>query len=139
MAAATISVLCREDIITPAVHLFNCRSTGSAWDFQHTEHTGTCCTHGNSAAPALIWLGVPARLNWQLHFGEPPKWSQDVKFILVDVAPDARDAKLSAVVLEGDAAAVAAQLGSGLQGHGRLDSSSPVRDCKSRLHGKVGG
>ncbi|KAF5792319.1 putative oxalyl-CoA decarboxylase [Helianthus annuus] len=28
---------------------------------------------------------VGARLNWLLHFGESPKWSKDVKFILIDV------------------------------------------------------
>ena len=50
------------------------------------------------------------RLNWQLHFGEAPKWAPGVKFILVDVAPSERDAAKAAVVLRGDAAAVAAQL-----------------------------
>ncbi|CAI9272389.1 unnamed protein product [Lactuca saligna] len=28
---------------------------------------------------------IGARLNWLLHFGEPPKWSKDVKFILIDI------------------------------------------------------
>ena len=51
-----------------------------------------------------------ARLNWQLHFGESPKWAQDVKFILVDVEPSPRDEKLAAVVLQGDASTVAEQL-----------------------------
>ncbi|KAJ6934962.1 2-hydroxyacyl-CoA lyase [Populus alba x Populus x berolinensis] len=32
-----------------------------------------------------VALVVGARLNWLLHFGEPPKWSKDVKFILVDL------------------------------------------------------
>ncbi|KDO39260.1 hypothetical protein CISIN_1g011590mg [Citrus sinensis] len=31
-----------------------------------------------------VALVVGARLNWLLHFGEPPKWSKDVKFVLVD-------------------------------------------------------
>ncbi|KAF2313823.1 hypothetical protein GH714_013666 [Hevea brasiliensis] len=35
-----------------------------------------------------VALVVGARLNWLLHFGEPPKWSKDVKFILVDVCKD---------------------------------------------------
>ena len=58
---------------------------------------------------ALIFGG---RLNWQLHFGEPPKWSSDVKFILVDVAPTERDVALpsTAAVLKGDAGVVAEQL-----------------------------
>ncbi|KAJ0550294.1 hypothetical protein HanRHA438_Chr07g0306641 [Helianthus annuus] len=32
-----------------------------------------------------VAIVVGARLNWLLHFGEPPKWSKDVKFILIDV------------------------------------------------------
>lgn len=35
-----------------------------------------------------VALVVGARLNWLLHFGEPPKWSKDVKFILVDVCEE---------------------------------------------------
>jgi 2-hydroxyacyl-CoA lyase 1 len=27
-----------------------------------------------------VALVIGARLNWLLHFGEPPKWSKDVKF-----------------------------------------------------------
>ncbi|THU46024.1 hypothetical protein C4D60_Mb09t00600 [Musa balbisiana] len=33
-----------------------------------------------------VVLVVGAWLNRLLHFGEPPKWSKDVKFILVDVS-----------------------------------------------------
>ncbi|GJU62900.1 2-hydroxyacyl-CoA lyase [Tanacetum coccineum] len=28
---------------------------------------------------------IGARLNWLLHFGDPSKWSKDVKFVLVDI------------------------------------------------------
>ncbi|KAM1172798.1 hypothetical protein ACFXTH_022989 [Malus domestica] len=35
-----------------------------------------------------VALVVGARLNWLLHFGEPPKWSKDVKFILVNVSKE---------------------------------------------------
>ncbi|CAA0830039.1 2-hydroxyacyl-CoA lyase [Striga hermonthica] len=35
-----------------------------------------------------VALVVGARLNWLLHFGESPKWSEDVKFILVDISED---------------------------------------------------
>ncbi|KAL6507498.1 hypothetical protein OROGR_023693 [Orobanche gracilis] len=35
-----------------------------------------------------VALVVGARLNWLLHFGEPPKWSKHVKFILVDVSKE---------------------------------------------------
>ena len=65
-------------------------------------------------------LLVVHRLNWQLHFGDPPKWAPDVRFILVDVEPSQRDADKAEVVLRGDAAAVAQQLQSSLTG---LDSA----------------
>ena len=35
-----------------------------------------------------VALVIGARLNWLLHFGEPPKWSKDVVFILVDVSEE---------------------------------------------------
>ncbi|KAL9266140.1 2-hydroxyacyl-CoA lyase-like protein [Drosera capensis] len=35
-----------------------------------------------------VVLVVGARLNCLLHFGEPPKWEKDVKFILVDVSEE---------------------------------------------------
>ena len=74
------------------------------------------------------------RLNWQLHFGEPPKWSKGVKFILVDVEPSQVDAAKAALVLRGDAAAVAGQLSSTLTG---LDPSR-FAQWRGQLHEKVG-
>ncbi len=40
------------------------------------------------------------RLNWQLHFGDPPKWAAGVKFILIDVDPTTRDMSRAHVVLK---------------------------------------
>ena len=74
------------------------------------------------------------RLNWQLHFGEPPKWSKGVKFILVDVEPSQVDAAKAALVLRGDAAAVAEQLSSALTG---LDPSR-FAQWRGQLHEKAG-
>ncbi|KAI4389326.1 hypothetical protein MLD38_001562 [Melastoma candidum] len=50
-----------------------------------------------------VALVVGARLNWLLHFGEPPKWSPDVKFILVDKSEEEIDMRRPAVGLLGDA------------------------------------
>ena len=61
-------------------------------------------------------MASDCRLNWQLHFGEAPKWSEGVKFILVDVEPSPRDAQKAALVLQGDAGVVARQLQDGLSG-----------------------
>ena len=73
------------------------------------------------------------RLNWQLHFGETPKWSSNVKFILVDVEPSQRDADKAALVLRGDAAAIAQQLSSALRG---LDTGCSVH-WRQQLSQKV--
>lgn len=51
---------------------------------------------------ADVALVVGSQLNWQLHFGEPPKWSAGVKFILVDASISERDASLAEIVLEGN-------------------------------------
>ncbi|KFM25904.1 Putative peroxisomal-coenzyme A synthetase [Auxenochlorella protothecoides] len=65
--------------------------------------------HSANAARSLALAGADvalvfgARLNWQLHFGEAPKWAANVKFVLVDVEPSERDARVSHVVLRGDA------------------------------------
>ncbi len=73
------------------------------------------------------------RLNWQLHFGDPPKWAAGVRFILVDVEPSQRDADKAEVVLCGDAAAVAQQLERSLSG---LDSAR-TQAWQDQLGGKV--
>lgn len=50
-----------------------------------------------------VVLVVGARLNWLLHFGEPPKWSKDVKFILVDICKEEIELRKPCVGLVGDA------------------------------------
>ena len=50
-----------------------------------------------------VALVVGARLNWLLHFGEPPKWSKDVKFILVDVCEEEIQLRKPCLGLVGDA------------------------------------
>ncbi|KAL5226343.1 hypothetical protein ABZP36_014608 [Zizania latifolia] len=50
-----------------------------------------------------VALVIGARLNWLLHFGEPPKWSKDVKFILVDVCEEEVELRKPHIGLVGDA------------------------------------
>ncbi|KAE9620139.1 putative oxalyl-CoA decarboxylase [Lupinus albus] len=50
-----------------------------------------------------VALVVGARLNWLLHFGEPPKWSKDVKFILVDICVQEIQLRKPHLGLVGDA------------------------------------
>ncbi|KAK9683168.1 hypothetical protein RND81_10G120600 [Saponaria officinalis] len=46
---------------------------------------------------------VGARLNWLLHFGEPPKWNKDVKFILIDICEEEIELRKPYLGLIGDA------------------------------------
>ena len=56
-----------------------------------------------TSGPPIPVSWPPRRLNWQLHFGEPPRWSSGVKFVLLDVEPSDQDAAKAALVLRGDA------------------------------------
>eukprot|EP01065_Artemidia_motanka_P022391 TRINITY_DN26586_c0_g1_i1.p1 TRINITY_DN26586_c0_g1~~TRINITY_DN26586_c0_g1_i1.p1 ORF type:complete len:586 (+),score=182.88 TRINITY_DN26586_c0_g1_i1:68-1759(+) len=63
-------------------------------------------------AGADVVVLVGARLNWILHFGQPPRWAADVKIIQIDICPEEIHQGLpTAVPLVGDAAAVCGQLG----------------------------
>ncbi|KAF9592528.1 hypothetical protein IFM89_015222 [Coptis chinensis] len=62
-----------------------------------------------------VALVVGARLNWLLHFGEPPKWSKDVKFILVDVSKDEIELRKPHLGLVGDAKLVLNKLNRGIK------------------------
>jgi len=84
---------------------------------------------------ADVAVVVGARLNWQLHFGEAPRWAQGVKFVLVDVAPGARDASLASVVLRGDARVALGQLAQALQQAPGVDTAR-YRDWVARLQAK---
>lgn len=83
------------------------------------------------------------RLNWQLHFGEPPRWSSSVKFVLLDVEPSDQDAAKSAVVLRGDAGTGASTLLSAL--HQGAPAGAPLLPAAAAsgwlaaLQGKVAG
>eukprot|EP00850_Spirogloea_muscicola_P000229 SM000001S04631 [mRNA] locus=s1:1303987:1308811:- [translate_table: standard] len=59
---------------------------------------------------ADVVLVVGARLNWMLHFGEPPRWSADAKFILIDIDGKELELRKPAVPLLGDARVVMEQL-----------------------------
>ncbi|GAQ80211.1 pyruvate decarboxylase family protein [Klebsormidium nitens] len=61
-------------------------------------------------AGADVALVVGAQLNWLLHFGEPPRWGKDVKFIQIDISEDELKLRKPAVPLLGDANAVLEQI-----------------------------
>ncbi|KAI5077879.1 hypothetical protein GOP47_0007703 [Adiantum capillus-veneris] len=57
-----------------------------------------------------VALVVGARLNWVLHFGEPPRWSKDVKFILIDVCKEEIEIRKPELGLVGDARIILQQI-----------------------------
>lgn len=62
-----------------------------------------------SNADVVLVFGSP--LNWQLHFGEAPKWSADARFILIDTSVSKRDRSIAKTFIEapiGEAAAALA-------------------------------
>lgn len=62
-----------------------------------------------------VALVVGARLNWLLHFGEPPKWSKDVKFILVDISKDEIELRKPCVGLVGHATKIVEMINKGIK------------------------
>lgn len=62
-----------------------------------------------------VALVVGARLNWLLHFGEPPKWSKDVKFILVDISKDEIELRKPCVGLVGHATKILEMINKGIK------------------------
>lgn len=62
-----------------------------------------------------VALVIGARLNWLLHFGEPPKWSKDVKFILVDISKDEIELRKPWLGLVGDANKVVEMINKGIK------------------------
>lgn len=63
-----------------------------------------------SKADVVLVLGSP--LSWQLHFGEPPKWSPDARFILIDNCVSKRDKSIAKKFLEVSIGAAASELAS---------------------------
>ena len=59
-------------------------------------------------ADVVLLLG--ARLNWILHFGQPPKWNQEVRFIHVDVDAAELSRNKSSLNLLGDITLVVSAL-----------------------------
>ncbi|KAI9701996.1 MAG: hypothetical protein M1836_001340 [Candelina mexicana] len=52
----------------------------------HSANTGSARSVALKHADMVLILG--ARLNWILHFGDPPKWNASAKFIQVDISAE---------------------------------------------------
>ena len=82
----------------------------------HPQNAASARSTALRHADLVLLLG--ARLNWILHFGEPPKWSPHVRFIQVDVSAEelGRNRGDPELAIVGDVAVVAKQLLSALGG-----------------------
>jgi 2-hydroxyacyl-CoA lyase 1 len=79
----------------------------------HPQSVAPARSHALQEADVVFLVG--ARLNWILHFGQPPRFAPDVRIIQLDIAADEIGTNVpAAAALVGDAAAVMAQLNDGL-------------------------
>ncbi|XP_046397602.1 2-hydroxyacyl-CoA lyase 1 [Ischnura elegans] len=75
----------------------------------HKQCVSSARTMALLSADVIILFG--ARLNWMLHFGRPPRFSPDVKFIQVDICPEEfHNSSSAAISILGDAGLVAKEL-----------------------------
>ncbi|XP_021888301.1 2-hydroxyacyl-CoA lyase [Carica papaya] len=93
-----------------------------------------------------VALVVGARLNWLLHFGETPKWSKDVKFILVDVSEEEIQLRKPHLGIVGDAKRVLEMINKEIKddpfclgkSHPWVEAiSSKVKDNVSRMEAQL--
>ncbi|CAB3379867.1 Hypothetical predicted protein [Cloeon dipterum] len=82
---------------------------------EHAQNVGTARSLALQQADVVLLVGN--QLNWQMHFGRPPRFSPDVKFIQLEVDPnDLHESVLASVPVGGDLSASLNALTSALQG-----------------------
>ena len=80
----------------------------------HPLSVGAARSHALQNADVVFLMG--ARLNWIMHFGLPPRYNKDVKFIQLDIAPEQMSQNVtSAATLLGDGKAITQQLNTALE------------------------
>ncbi|KAL9101743.1 MAG: hypothetical protein Q9187_009204, partial [Circinaria calcarea] len=91
----------------------------------HPLNTASARSTALKEADVVLLLG--ARLNWILHFGSPPKWSPNAKFIQVDISPTeiGFNASSASLGIVGDMNSVVPQLLSALGSWSYSPSISP--------------
>lgn len=73
---------------------------------------------------ADVVLLIGARLNWILHYGSTPRWSKDVRFIQIDIAPEELgNNQQNTVPLLGDIQLVVSQLSNAIDSLPNITSS----------------
>lgn len=97
----------------------------------HPSNTATSRSAALKGADVVLVLG--ARLNWILHYGEVPKYNEDVKIIQVDIAAEeiGRNNGNAELGIIGDISVVSRQLIDALRGWQYDASSAYVKKLKA--------
>lgn len=78
-------------------------------DDGHPLSIGAARSHALKEADVIFLMG--ARLNWIMHFGQPPRFNRKVRIVQLDIAPEAIGNNVpTEVALVGDGRAVVGQL-----------------------------
>lgn len=68
---------------------------------QHSLCVASARTYALQNADVILLLG--ARLNWILHFGKPPRYNANVKFIQIDInAEELHNSQQASVAIQAD-------------------------------------
>ncbi|KAI9802522.1 MAG: hypothetical protein M1833_001594 [Piccolia ochrophora] len=100
----------REFIDTTGIHFLPTPMGKGVVPDSHPLNTASARSTALAHADVVLVLG--ARLNWILHFGEPPKWNPAARFIQVDISAEeiGRNTSSTSLGLVGDLKQVTAQL-----------------------------
>src|SRR6516225_6419165 len=80
----------------------------------HPLSVGAARSHALQNADVVFLMG--ARLNWIMHFGLPPRYNKNVRFIQLDIAPESIGQNApTEVALVGDGKAIVAQINESLK------------------------
>ncbi|WP_428531756.1 oxalyl-CoA decarboxylase [Rhodopila sp.] len=83
-------------------------------DDTHPLSVGAARSHALQEADVIFLLG--ARLNWIMHFGQPPRFNKKVRIVQLDISPEAISQNVPAeVALVGDGRAIVGQLNKALE------------------------
>ncbi|CUS13205.1 unnamed protein product [Tuber aestivum] len=88
----------------------------------HPLNTSSARSAGLAGTDVVLLVG--ARLNWMLHFGEPPKWSAGVRIAQIDISPEELDRGTTdpTLSIHGDITSVTPQLKLHLTNYHRVSS-----------------
>ena len=84
-------------------------------DDSHPLSVGAARSHALREADVIFVMG--ARLNWIMHFGQPPRFNRNVRIVQLDISPESIGNNVpTEVALVGDGKAVVGQVNKALEG-----------------------